>query len=231
MKPFKAAVFDLDGVVADTARFHFLAWQRLAQELGFEFTEKDNERQKGVSRMESLEILLEVGGCTNLSPEKKEELAAKKNEWYKEYLYEMTPADILPGARDFMKYLRRRGIRTALASASKNAPIILEKLDITELFDAVVDGNSVSKAKPDPEVFLKAAEKLGIDPSECFVFEDAQAGVEGAKRAGMRVVGIGKRDILQKAEIVVSGFPEIEPVILLSCIELKDTCAMEYGHV
>ncbi len=225
MNPFKAAIFDLDGVVVDTARFHFLAWRRLAMELGFEFTEKDNERQKGVSRMESLEILLEAGGFTNLSPGKKEELATKKNEWYKEYLYEMTPADILPGAKDFMEYLRRRGIKIALASASRNAPIILEKLNITELFDAIVDGNSASKAKPDPEVFLKAAEKLGIAPAECFVFEDAQAGVEGAKRAGMRVVGIGKRDILQKAEIVVSGFPEIEPVILLSCIELKDTFA------
>ncbi len=226
MNPFKAAIFDLDGVVVDTARFHFLAWRRLATELGFEFTEKDNERQKGVSRMESLDILLEVGGFTNLSPDKKEELATKKNEWYKEYLYEMTPADILPGAKDFMEYLRHRGIKIALASASKNAPIILEKLNITELFDAIVDGNSVSKAKPDPEVFLKAAEKLGIDPAECFVFEDAQAGVEGAKRAGMRVVGIGKRDILQKAEIVVNGFPEIEPVILLGCIELKDSFAI-----
>lgn len=226
MKPFKAAIFDLDGVVVDTARFHFLAWRKLAGELGFGFTERDNERQKGVSRMESLEILLEVGGCTNLSREKKEELAAKKNEWYKEYLYEMTPADILPGAKEFMEYLRHRGIKIALASASKNAPIILEKLNITGLFDAIVDGNSVSKAKPDPEVFLKAAEKLGIHPSECFVFEDAQAGVEGAKRAGMRVIGIGDRNILQKAEVVVNGFPEIEPVILLSYVELKEAAAV-----
>lgn len=218
MKPFKAAIFDLDGVIVDTARFHFLAWKRLAGELGFKFTEKDNERQKGVSRMESLEVLLEVGGITNLSPERKEELASKKNEWYKEYLYEMTPAELLPGAKDFLKYLRLRNIKIALASASKNAPIILEKLNITELFDAVVDGNSVSRAKPDPEVFLKAAEKLEISPAECFVFEDARAGVEGAKRAGMRVMGIGEKDILEKAEIVVNGFPEIEPVILLSHI-------------
>ncbi len=219
MKPFKAAIFDLDGVIVDTARFHFLAWQRLAKELGFEFTEKDNERQKGVSRMESLEVLLEVGGITNLSTERKEELASKKNEWYKEYLYEMTPAEILPGAKDFLRYLRLRDVKIALASASKNAPIILEKLNITDHFDAVVDGNSVSRAKPDPEVFLQAAEKLGIDPSECFVFEDAQAGVEGAKRAGMRVIGIGEKEILKKAEIVVKGFPEIEPVVLLSHIE------------
>ena len=219
MKPFKAAIFDLDGVIVDTAKFHFLAWRRLARELGFEFTEKDNERQKGVSRMESLEILLEVGGFLNLSQEKKEELATKKNEWYKEYLYEMTPAEILPGVKDFIKYLRLRGIKIALASASKNAPIILSKLNIADFFDAIVDGNSVSKAKPDPEVFLKAAEKLEIHPSECFVFEDAQAGVEGAKRAGMRVVGIGDREILQQAEIVVTGFPEIEPVVILSHIE------------
>lgn len=219
MKPFKAAIFDLDGVIVDTARFHFLAWRRLARELGFEFTEKDNERQKGVSRMESLEILLEVGGLSDLPSEKKEELATKKNEWYKEYLYEMTPAEILPGAKDFLKYLRLRNIKIALASASKNAPIILNKLNIADLFDAIVDGNSVSKAKPDPEVFLKAAEKLGVDPDECFVFEDAQAGVEGAKRAGMRVIGIGEREILHKAEIVVNGFPEIEPVVLLSHID------------
>ncbi|ACL77531.1 beta-phosphoglucomutase [Ruminiclostridium cellulolyticum] len=218
MKPFKAAIFDLDGVIVDTAKFHFLAWHRLAAELGFEFTEKDNERQKGVSRMESLEVLLEVGGLLDLSSEKKEELATKKNEWYKEYLYKMTPAEILPGAKDFLKYLRLRGIRIALASASKNAPIILEKLNITDLFDAIVDGNSVSKAKPNPEVFLKAAEQLGIAPSDCFVFEDAQAGVEGAKRAGMRVVGIGEPTVLNQAEIVVRGFPDIEPVILLSHI-------------
>jgi beta-phosphoglucomutase len=223
MEQFKAAIFDLDGVIVDTAKFHFLAWRRLASELGFEFTEKDNERQKGVSRMESLEILLEVGAFTDLSEEKKQELATKKNEWYKEYLFEMSPDEILPGAQDFLKYLRLRGIKIALASASKNAPIILEKLNIEELFDAIVDGNSVSKAKPDPEVFLKAAELIGTNPSECFVFEDAQAGVEGAKRAGMRVVGIGDREILQKADMVINGFLEIEPVALLSYIKMNDT--------
>lgn len=223
MTPFKAAIFDLDGVIVDTARFHFLAWKRLAEELGFSFTQRDNERQKGVSRMESLEVLLEVGGITGLSPERKEELATKKNEWYKEYLYEMTPSELLPGAKDFLEYLRLRGVSIALASASKNAPIILEKLNITKLFDAIVDGNSVSKAKPDPEVFLQAAERLGIPASQCIVFEDAQAGVEGAKRAGMRVVGIGEREILKKAEIVVSGFPEIEPVVLLSHVVQKDS--------
>ncbi len=223
MTPFKAAIFDLDGVIVDTARFHFLAWKRLAEELGFSFTQRDNERQKGVSRMESLEVLLEVGGITGLSPERKEELATKKNEWYKEFLYEMTPAELLPGAKDFLEYLRLRGVRIALASASKNAPIILEKLNITKLFDAIIDGNSVSKAKPDPEVFLQAAERLGIPASQCIVFEDAQAGVEGAKRAGMRVVGIGEREILKKAEIVVSGFPELEPVVLLSHVVQKDS--------
>jgi len=218
MEKFTAAIFDLDGVIVDTAKFHFLAWKRLAMDLGFEFTEKDNERQKGVSRMESLEILLEVGGFTDLSEEKKQELATKKNEWYKEYLFEMSADEILPGAKDFLNYLRLRGIKIALASASKNAPIILEKLKITDLFDAIVDGNSVSRAKPNPEVFLKAAELLGTKPSECFVFEDAQAGVEGAKEAGMRVIGIGEREILKKADIVVNGFLEIEPVCLLSYI-------------
>lgn len=221
MKLLKAAIFDLDGVIVDTAKYHFLAWKRLAGELGFELTEKDNERQKGVSRMESLEVLLEAGGLVNLSREEKEELAEKKNEWYKEYLLAMTSEEMLPGVKDFIKYLKLHGIKLALASASKNASVILDKLNIAELFDAIVDGNSVSKAKPDPEVFLKAAERLGVDPAECLVFEDAEAGVEGAKRAGMRVVGIGRKEILHKAEIVVEGFSKIEPVVLLSRLNEK----------
>lgn len=219
MNIWKAAIFDLDGVVVDTAKYHFLAWRQLAKELGFEFTEKDNERLKGVSRMESLEILLAVGNMKNIPLKKKQNLAEKKNEWYKEYLYDMTPAEILPGVKDFMQHLRLKGIKTALASASKNAPIILNKLNITDFFDVIIDGNSVSKAKPDPEVFLKAAEKLVIQPSECVVFEDAQAGVEGAKRAGMQVVGIGKSEILQKADTVVNGFAAMKPSALFHHIE------------
>ncbi len=223
MSLLKAAIFDLDGVIVDTAKFHFLAWRRLAGELGFEFEERDNERLKGVSRMDSLDILLQVGGIIDLSSEQKEELASKKNIWYREYLSEITPSDILPGVKSLIEYLKSQQIKIALASASKNAPFILCKLGITELFDVVIDGNSVSKAKPDPEVFIKASEKAGVSPLECIVFEDAQAGVEGAKGAGMKAVGIGEMDILQQADFVIHDFSEFTPADLVCHIEaIKD---------
>ncbi|MEK3879473.1 beta-phosphoglucomutase [Paenibacillus sp. FSL M7-0420] len=218
MQPLEAAIFDLDGVIVDTAKFHYQAWRRLAEELGFAFSERENEQLKGVSRMESLELLLRAGGITDLTAEHKEDLASRKNEWYKEYLQTLTPADVLPGVADFVGQLRSQGIRTAIASASKNAPLILEKVSIRPLFDAVVDGNSVTRAKPDPEVFLQAARLLGADPAGCCVFEDAAAGVEGAVRAGMRVVGIGDSGLLARAHLIVTSFEQLEPVYLLSHI-------------
>lgn len=204
IQEMRAAIFDLDGVIVDTAKYHYLAWKRLANELGFDFTEADNERLKGVSRVRSLEILLEIGGLT-LDAEAKAQLAARKNEWYVDYIRQMDASEILPGAAEYLQCIREKGIKTALGSASKNAPLILERLCISSLFDAIVDGNVVSKAKPDPEVFLCAANQLGISPASCVVFEDAEAGVEAARRAGMRTVGIGKPDVLRDADVIIPG--------------------------
>jgi len=205
---FKACIFDLDGVIVDTAVYHFKAWKRLADELRIPFTEHDNERLKGVSRVRSLEIILELGGITK-TPAEQQELATRKNDWYVEMINRMTPAEILPGAKAFLETCRAAGIKTALGSASKNSSTILEKINLAYLFDAVIDGNHVSKAKPDPEVFLKGAEALGIPPNECVVFEDAIAGVEAAINGGMKVVGIGRPEVLSKADLVVSGLDKI----------------------
>ncbi len=204
----KACLFDLDGVIVDTAVYHFKSWKRLADELGINFTEHDNERLKGVSRMRSLDIILEIGNVTKTDAEK-EELAARKNEWYTEMINKMKPEEVLPGAREFLELVRKAGIKTALGSASKNSGIILEKTQLAYLFDAIVDGNHVSKAKPDPEVFLKGAEAVQVQPADCVVFEDAIAGVEAGLAGGMKVVGIGHPEILNKANLVVSGLDKM----------------------
>ena len=154
-----ACIFDLDGVIVDTARYHFLAWKKLTDQLGIHFTEEDNERLKGVSRMASLEIILEIGN-RKTDEDLKLEYATLKNKWYFDYISKMTPDEILPGSLLFIKELRTANIRIAIGSASKNTPVILERVGIKGLFDAVADGNIVSKAKPDPEVFLKAAEMV-----------------------------------------------------------------------
>ncbi|WP_405116264.1 beta-phosphoglucomutase [Paenibacillus sp. FSL K6-1217] len=214
----EASIFDLDGVIVDTARYHYLAWKRLAGELGFAFSERENEQLKGVSRLESLNLLLQSGGITDVTDEQRQSLASRKNEWYKEYLATLTPADVLPGVTALLEYLRSRDIRTAIASASQNAPLILEKTGVRPLFDAVVDGNSITRAKPDPEVFLQAARLLGAAPAQCIVFEDAEAGVEGALRAGMGVVGIGDAQRLGRARFTLASFRELAPAELLARI-------------
>jgi beta-phosphoglucomutase len=201
---YTAALFDLDGVIVDTAKYHYLAWRRLANELGFDFSQAQNERLKGVSRMRSLEILLEIGGL-NFDEATRQSLAAKKNAWYVEYIKKMDESELLPGAREFIVRLRTRGVRIALGTASKNAPLILRNLKIENLFDAVIDGNKMSKAKPDPEVFLLGARELGVRPDQCVVFEDAEAGLQAAKAAGMYAVGIGRADVLKSADVVVAG--------------------------
>jgi beta-phosphoglucomutase len=201
----KGCIFDLDGVLVDTARFHFLAWKSLADRLGFEFTESDNERLKGVSRMASLEILLEIGKLAPTDIEKME-YASEKNALYLRYIEKMKPSDILPGVREFLNEIKRTGVRIGLGSVSKNAQSILSKTGITEFFDAIVDGNIISRAKPDPEVFLTGAKMLNLPPAQCVVFEDAVAGVEAAHRAGMKCVGVGSRDILTEADLVIPGF-------------------------
>ena len=204
MQQIRACLFDLDGVIVDTAKYHFLAWQRLAQELGFVFTKEQNERLKGVSRMRSLEILLEIGQI-EMPSDKMEELAARKNAWYVEYISNMTEEEILPGARAFLEAARQAGLKTALGSASKNSMMILNNVGLVKYFDVIVDGNKTAKAKPDPEVFLLCAAELGVDPKECVVFEDAEAGVEAAKRADMHCVGIGSPFVLTKADFVVAS--------------------------
>ena len=203
-----ACIFDLDGVIVDTARYHFLAWKRLTDQLGILFTEEDNERLKGVSRMASLEIILEIGN-RRLDENRKQEYATLKNNWYIEYIKTMTPDEILPGCLPFIKELRNANFRIAIGSASKNTPMILERVGIQGLFDAVADGNTISKAKPDPEVFLKAAEMIGVKPGNCVVFEDAVAGVQAALNAGMLCIGIGSPKILTEAHFVVSGLSEM----------------------
>ncbi len=204
----RACIFDLDGVIVDTAKYHFLAWKRLADQLGIYFTEKDNERLKGVSRMESLEIILEIGN-RKLNKSLKNKYATLKNKWYVEYISRMTPEEILPGSLEFVSELRNAGMRVAIGSASKNTPMILERVGIKELFDAVSDGNIVSKAKPDPEVFIKAAKMIGIEPGKCVVFEDAVAGIKAALNAGMICIGVGSARVLSEAHFVVSGLNEM----------------------
>jgi beta-phosphoglucomutase len=204
----KACIFDLDGVIVDTAKYHYLAWKKLAVMLNIHFTEKDNERLKGVSRMASLDIILEIGRIT-IDGKEKDKYAALKNKWYLDYIRRMTPDEILPGSLEFISELKNAGIKVALGSASKNTPLILERLGIEKLFDAVADGNIISKAKPDPEVFLAAAKMLGVAPEDCVVFEDALAGVEAALNAGMLCVGIGSEKILTEANYVVSGLDKI----------------------
>jgi len=204
----KACIFDLDGVIVDTAKYHYLAWKKLAVMLNIQFSREDNERLKGVSRMASLDIILEIG---KMSPDykKREEYAALKNEWYLDYIRRMTPDEILPGSLELISELKNAGIKVALGSASRNTPLILERLGIGKLFDAVADGNVVSKAKPDPEVFIEAAKMVGAAPVDCVVFEDAIAGVEAALAAGMICIGIGSEKILTDAHYVVSGLDKI----------------------
>ncbi|TRX70903.1 beta-phosphoglucomutase [Carboxylicivirga sp. M1479] len=208
MGQIKACLFDLDGVIVDTAKYHYIAWRELANELGFEFTIEDNERLKGVSRMTSLDILLEIGGVS-LSEEEKLRLADKKNENYRTFILQMKPDEILDGAKDLLLELKEKGIRIALGSASKNAMTILNKLELTDLFEAIIDGTKVSKAKPDPEVFLKGAEALNVQAEECVVFEDAEAGVEAALAGNMRCVGIGSPNVLGKANLVIDGLHQM----------------------
>lgn len=204
----KGFIFDLDGVIVDTAKFHFLAWSKIANLLGFEFSIAQNEALKGVSRMRSLELLLSIGGVTKTQAEK-EALAYQKNKIYLQLIENLTQADLLPGVLQFLQNSKEEIIKIALGSASKNAAFILKKLGIAHLFDARVDGTMVNKAKPHPEVFTKAAQLLGIAPNNCLVFEDAEAGVLAAKNAGMKCIGIGNNEHLNKADKIISGLDKI----------------------
>ena len=202
----KLCIFDLDGVICDTAKYHYLAWKELADEMQIPFTLKDNERLKGVSRMASLEIILSLGKQEVLSDEEKEALATRKNGRYVEMISQMEKDEILPGVKDFLNELRQRGIKIALGSASKNTGIIMERLGLREAFDYIVDGTMIVNTKPDPEVFVKSIEYYGLQPEECIVFEDAAAGIEAGHRGGMRCLGIGKKVDLPEADYLIQGF-------------------------
>lgn len=215
MATIKGFLFDLDGVIVDTAKFHFKAWRRLAQDLGIDFSEAENEQLKGVSRKESLEKILEWGQIS-LNPEEFDRRMAQKNDWYLEFVHEMGKEEALPGAKEFLQASANLNIAIGLGSASKNALLILDQLAITPMFQTIIDGTKVSKSKPDPEVFLKGAEELGIAAESLVVFEDSLAGIEAARRGGFRTVGIGSPDILSDAEIVISGLDQMSPVELIN---------------
>ncbi len=211
----KAAIFDLDGVLVDTAEFHYRAWCELALALGFDFSREANEQLKGVSRMQSLEILLAHGGLT-VDDRRKAELAETKNRTYQKLLRELDPSSLLPGAGACLIECRCRGLKIALGSASKNAGFVLERLGIVDLFDAIVDGTKVSASKPDPEIFLRGACELGVAPEECVVFEDAAAGIVAAKRAGMLAIGVGEPANLPGADRVIAGLKDFQMTLLTS---------------
>ena len=202
------SIFDLDGVVVDTAKYHFLAWKRIAEEIGVSFTKEYNEKLKGVSRMHSLEIILEAGGV-EASEDEKLKLATRKNEWFVDYLNKMSPEEILPGVLHFIEQLKSKDIKVALGSASKNAKRALQNIGLMECFEVIIDGTMVSKAKPDPEVFLAAAKALDLPSENCLVFEDAVAGVQAAHNGGMKCVGVGDPEILYEAELVISSFEKL----------------------
>lgn len=216
-----AFIFDLDGLVVDTTDYHFVAWRRLANELGFDFDETRNEELKGIGRMESLARILKWGGI-EMDEAKRVEVATKKNNWYKELIAEMNSEEILPGVEAFIHEAKKHDIKIALGSASKNAPFILERLGLIPLFDAIVDGNKTTRSKPDPQVFNLAAIELNVDPSRAIVFEDAKGGIEAALRGGFYAVGVGDPQILSKAHLVVPSFTGITPDTVIQTVVSKN---------
>jgi beta-phosphoglucomutase len=213
----KAFIFDLDGVIVDTAKYHYLAWKKIASELGIEFTHEHNELLKGVSRVRSLDIILGLGNV-DASQEQKDQWLIQKNEEYLSYLVDMDQSEILPGVMTVLEFLKANHQPIALGSASKNARPILEKTGILSYFDAIVDGNDVSNAKPDPEVFLQAAQKLGISNENSIVFEDSVAGIQAANIAAMTSIGIGEANILNEAKFNFQDFTYMDEAFLNSLI-------------
>lgn len=201
----KAVIFDLDGVITDSAKYHYLAWKELADELNIPFDEEYNEKLKGVSRMESLELILENGNaCGKYTQEEKEAMADKKNENYKELIKQITPSDILPGILPFLEELKEADIQIALASVSKNAPFIIHQLEIEKYFDYIADAASVPNAKPHPDIFLAGRDEFGLDSCECIGVEDAKTGIEAIHRAGMKAVGVGTPDQMTEADLLIT---------------------------
>jgi beta-phosphoglucomutase len=213
----KAFIFDLDGVIVDTAKYHYLAWKKIATNLGIEFTHEHNELLKGVSRVRSLDIILELGKV-EATQEQKNHWLIQKNEDYLTYLVDMDQSEILPGVLPVLAFLKANQQPIALGSASKNARPILEKTGIIAYFDAIVDGNDVSNAKPDPEVFLQAAQKLGISYENAIVFEDSVAGIQAANSASMISIGIGDAAVLNEAKFNFKDFTDMDEAFLRSLI-------------
>lgn len=205
----RAIIFDLDGVIVFTDQFHYQAWKKMADDMGIYFDKTINNRLRGVSRAESLEIILERYEGEPLPQAKKAELMESKNNTYRELLSTMTPADVKDEVRKTLAELRNRGYKLAIGSSSKNAKFILQQVGLTDAFDAISDGTNISKSKPDPEVFLKAAQFLGAEPEECWVVEDAYAGIDAAKNAGMKAIGIGDASSYEKADERIASFSEI----------------------
>ncbi|MBT2733050.1 beta-phosphoglucomutase [Carnobacterium sp. ISL-102] len=207
----KGFIFDLDGVITDTAEYHYQAWKRLADKLKISLDREMNEQLKGISRMDSLDRILALGNqIESYSVEEKERLADEKNEDYKKLILDVTPADLLPGISDLLADLKAAGIRLALASASKNGPVIMEKLGIADLFDAVVDPAGLENGKPDPEIFIKGAEQLHLKPAECVGVEDAQAGIEAINAAGIFSVGVGTKEAMEKADYAAADTSKLK---------------------
>ncbi|MFV0304658.1 MAG: beta-phosphoglucomutase [Moheibacter sp.] len=213
----KTFIFDLDGVIVDTAKYHFLAWQNLANQLEIKFMHKDNEQLKGVSRVQSLELILKLGNKT-LSEAEKQNYLAQKNEEYLSYINQMNETEILPDVVRVLEFLNENKQKIVLGSASKNAKIILDKVNLTVFFDAIVDGNSVSKAKPNPEVFITGAKQMQTEAKNCIVFEDAIAGIQAANAAQMTSIGIGSKDVLTEAQYCFTDFTKISNEFLQELI-------------
>lgn len=215
MAPIRGFIFDLDGVLVDTARYHFKAWRKLANSLGIDFSETENEQLKGVSRRKSLEKILNWGQKT-VSESDFDRLMEQKNNWYLEFIEHMDREEVLPGAWEFLDRTQEAGLKIALGSASKNALLILEKTGLKKYFDVIIDGNSTDRSKPDPQVFLLGAKGLSIAPNEGVVFEDSISGLEAARRGGFYCVGIGNVDSLGEEEYLVSGLHEVSPSDILT---------------
>ncbi|MYM37917.1 beta-phosphoglucomutase [Duganella qianjiadongensis] len=207
MSRFKAVIFDLDGVLTDTAHYHYLAWKRLAESLQLPFDQAYNEQLKGIDRMGSLELIL-AQGRRSYTAQEKLALAEQKNQHYQTLIADMTPADLLPGAVAALQRVRAAGLGIALASVSKNAATVLERLGITGHFDYVVDAAAIARGKPDPEIFLTAAQALGVAPADCLGVEDAVAGVAAIKAAGMTALGIGHPFVLTRADVVITSLAD-----------------------
>ena len=212
----RAFIFDLDGVITDTAEYHYRGWKRLADEEGIPFTREENEHLRGVPRRESLMLIIKG---REYPEEKILEMMERKNNYYLAFIKEITPCDLLPGAKELLEEIRAAGMKNALGSASKNAPDVIQRLGIRDLFDAVSDGHSVERQKPAPDLFLHAAEQLGLSSAECVIVEDAAAGIEAALAGGFRTIGLGPKERVGRAEVILPSLDGVKLATLLNRLE------------